>query len=88
LHFERTTRPFVDGGELKGYLTRHIPGYKPAILVFDVLIPATPTAVRYARSILDDHPQGEARFPNPSTSVYLLVEEMIEMSPSGREHLK
>jgi hypothetical protein len=27
LHFERTTRPFADGGELKGYLTRHIPGY-------------------------------------------------------------
>jgi hypothetical protein len=88
LHFERTTRPFADGGELKGYLTRHIPDYKPAMPVFDVLVPSTPTAVRYARSILEDHLQGDERFPNPSTSVYLLVEEMVEMSPSGREHLK
>jgi hypothetical protein len=88
LHFERTTRPFADGGELKGYLTRHIPDYKPAMPVFDVLVPSTPTAVRYARSILEDHLQGDERFPNPSTSVYLLVEEMVEMSPSGREHMK
>ena len=88
LHFERTTRPFADGGELKGYLTRHIPDYKPAMPVFNSLVSATPNAVRYARSILEDHPQGEVRFPNPSTSVHLLVEEMIEMSPSGREHLK
>jgi hypothetical protein len=88
LHFERTTRPFADGDELKGYLTRHIPGYQPAMHVFDVLVPSTQTAVRYARSILGDHPQGEGRFPNPSTSVHVLVEEMIEMSPSGRKHLK
>lgn len=88
LHFERTTRPFVDGDKLKRYLTRHIPGYKPAMPVFDVLVPSTATAIRHARSILEDHLRDKERFPNPSTSVHLLVEEMIEMSPSGHEHLK
>jgi len=88
LHFERTTRPFADGEELKEYLRRYITGYHPAMPVFDILVTSTPTAVRYARGILGNHPQGEGRFPNPSTGVVQLVEEMIEMSPSGREHLK
>jgi hypothetical protein len=88
LHFERTTRPFADGDEIKEYLKRHIPGYHPAMPVFDGLVLSTPTAIRSARCILENHPQGEQRFPNPSTRVHLLVEEMIEMSPSGREHLK
>jgi hypothetical protein len=88
LHFESTTRPFADGDEIKEYLRRHIPRYHPAMPVFDDLVSSTPNAIRYARSILENHPQGELRFPNPSTRVHLLVEEMIEMSPSGREHLK
>ena len=88
LHFERTTRPFADGDEIKNYLKRHIPGYHPAMPVFVGLVSSTPTAMRHAKSILENHPQSERRFPNPSTQVYLLVEEMIEMSPSGREHLK
>ena len=88
LHFERTTRPFADGDELKEYLKRHLPGYHAAMPVFDELVASTQTAVRHAKSILEKHPQGEQRFPNPSTRVHLLVEEMIEMSPSGREHLR
>lgn len=88
LHFERTTRPFTDGNELKEYLKRHIPGYHPAMLVFNDLVSSTPIAIRNAKSILENPPQGEQPFPNPSTRVHLLVEEMIEMSPSGREHLK
>lgn len=88
LHYERTTRPFADGNEVKEYLKRHIPGYHPAMVVFDDLVPSTPMAVQHAKGILGNHPQGEQRFPNPSTRVHLLVEEMIEMSPSGREHMK
>ena len=57
------------------------------MLVFDDLVPSTQTAVRFAKNILENHPQGGQRFPNPSTRVYLLVEEMIKMSPSGREHI-
>ena len=89
LHFKCTTRPFSNGNELKEYLKQHcIPGYYPAMLVFTNLVNSTQTAVRHAKSVLENHPQGDQRFPNPSTCVHLLVEEMIEMSPSGREHLK
>lgn len=88
LHFERTTRPFADGDELKEYLRRHIPGYQAAMSVFDKLLPSTPMALQHARNILENHPQGEQRFPNPSTQVHLLVEELIEMSSSGRQHLR
>ena len=88
LHFERTTRPFANGDELKEYLRRHIPGYHPSLPVFDTLVATTQTAVHNSSSILEKHPEGELRFPNPSTQVHLLVQEMIEMSPSGREHFK
>ena len=88
LHFERTTRPFANGDELKEYLRRHIPGYYLALPVFESLVASIQTAVRHAISISENHPQGGQRFPNPSTRVHLLVKEMIEMSPSGREHLK
>lgn len=88
LHFEPTTRPFVDGNELKDYLKRYLPAYHPALPVFDGLVSSIRTAIRNARNILENSPYREQRFPNPSTRVHLLVEELIEMSPSGREHLK
>lgn len=88
LHFERTTRPFADGGEIKEYLKRYLPGYHPAMQVFDALFSSTRTAILYSRSILEEHAQSSQRFPNPSTGVHLLVKEMIDMSPSGREHMK
>ncbi|MBK9233710.1 MAG: RloB domain-containing protein [Anaerolineae bacterium] len=87
LHFEHTTRPFADGDEIKEYLRRYIPGYHAAMPVFDKL-PPTRTALQHAKKILENHPQGEQRFPNPSTLVHLLAEKMIEMSPSGRQHVK
>jgi hypothetical protein len=88
LHFERTTRPFTNGNELKEYLKRRIPGYQEAMPVFEELVASTHIAIQNATNILEKHPQGEQRFPNPSTNVHSLVGEMIEMSPSGREHLK
>jgi hypothetical protein len=87
LHFERTTRPFRDGQEVKGYLEqKHIHGYSEAMPVFDLLLRYTSEAIRNSKSILENHPINDQRFPNPSTSVHLLVEELIQMSPSGREH--
>jgi hypothetical protein len=86
LHFESPTRPFANGDGIKEYLRSHIPGYNLALLVFDSLVASTQTAVQHANGILEKHPEGELRFPNPSTQVHLLVQEMIEMSPSGREH--
>lgn len=88
LHFEHTTRPFVNANEVKQYLQRHIRDYREAMSVFELLVRSTRQAIDRARSIAENHPQGTQRFPNPSTQVYLPVEEMIEMSPSGREHLR
>lgn len=88
LHFELTTRPFANGDELKDYLRRHIPGYHPAKSVFYDLVTSTLTAIRFAQRILDNHPQGDQRFPNPSTGVHLLVIRMFEMSSTGCERVK
>jgi hypothetical protein len=88
LHFEPTTSPFKDGGEIKNYLRRnHIPGYEEAMPVFKCLLGQTSQAINRSKSILENHPDSGKRFPNPSTYVHQLVEELIEMSPSGREHL-
>jgi len=89
LHFDpATTRPFANGREVKTYLQRFIPDYHESMPIFNQLKDSTQKAIQRARSLLENHPQGDQRFPNPSTQVYLLVEEMFEMSPSGREHLR
>jgi hypothetical protein len=84
LHFEQTTRPFENGKEVKNYLQKYIPHYHEAMPVFDTLIGHTSMAMQHARDVMGRHPDNGQRFPNPSTQVHLLVEEMIEMSQSGR----
>lgn len=87
LHFESTTRPFADGGEAKNHLRHyHINCYQESTPVFNRLLSLVPQAIQRSKAILENLPEGGPRFPNPSTFVHLLVEEMIEMSPSGREH--
>ena len=89
LHFDpATTRPFANGREVKTYLQRFIPDYHEAMSIFNQLKDSTQKAIQRARNILENRPKAEPRFPNPSTQVYLLVEEMIEMSPSGCEQLR
>jgi hypothetical protein len=88
LHFEQTTRPFENGKEVKNYLQKYIPHYHEAMPVFNVLIDHTPKAIQRAKEVIEKHPDNELRFPNPSTEVHLLVEEMIDMSPSGRVHFQ
>jgi hypothetical protein len=88
LHFKPTTHPFANGDELKEYLKRHISDYHPSRPVFDRIVAFTQMAIQNAKGILKNHPQGKQRFPNPSTRVHLLVEEMVEMSPSGRQHFR
>ena len=89
LHFEHTTRPFSNGNEAKDYLRRlHIPTYNESRPVFSDLIDQTTMAIRRSKSILEKHPQGSERFPNPSTYVHLLVTELFTMSPSMRERTR
>jgi hypothetical protein len=86
LHFERTTRVFQDGKDAKDYLQKHIPDYKENMPVFPFLEEKTSYAISASRQVLETHPCKEDLFPNPSTFVYELVEELIMMSPSGRAH--
>ena len=88
LHFEHTTRPFANGSELKDHLRRlHLPTYSESRPVFSELIDRTTLAIRRSSTILEKHPQGRERFPNPSTYVHLLVNELLTMSPSMRDQL-
>jgi predicted secreted Zn-dependent protease len=72
---------------VKNYLQRFIPGYQESTDVFGDLVNRIAQAITRAQSGLKDHPAGKQRFPNPSTYVYELAKELIEMSQSGREHL-
>lgn len=88
LHFEFTDRPFADGKETKTYLQNHIAAYHESMPIFDRLKDTTKKAIERSKKLLENHPQGNHAFPNPSTRVHLLVQEMIEMSLNGRELLK
>ena len=88
LHFKPTARAFADGHDVKNYLrSHHIPDYEECMPVFDLVCGQTKKAIQHAKQILENHPVKEDRFPNPSTFVHELVEELIRMSPSGRAHL-
>ena len=86
LHFETTTRIFANGEEVKTYLRKHIPEYEEKMAVWSLLEEKTATAIENSKQLLKTHPCKEDDFPNPSTYVHVLVEELIEMSPSGRVH--
>ena len=67
-------------------MQRHILDYNEAMPVVNILVGLTPSAIQNAKMVLVNQHQDEQRFPNPSTEVHLLVEELIKMSPSGRAH--
>lgn len=86
LHYEYTTRAYANGGEVKDHIRRYIPGYTESMPVFNRLIESTDIAYQRAKKLAGNHPQVGIRFPNPSTSVFLLVKELVDMSSGGREH--
>ncbi len=89
LHFEYTDRPFDNGMQVKEYLKRHyIPDYQPSKKIFNELILSIDKARKHACKLQEKQPQSQNHFPNPSTQVHLLVEKMISMSSSMREHFE
>lgn len=86
LHFEDTSRPFADGRELKKYLEKFIPGYCESSPVFCKIKENTFLAIKRAKKT-NQNRSVDRRFPNPSSGVYEIVEELIKMSPSGSDHL-
>lgn len=76
LHFEETTRPFMNGEEAKQWLRRYIQNYEENTSVFELIRNNTDIAIERAERIYNRHPDGNLRFPNPSTCIYKLVRIM------------
>jgi hypothetical protein len=75
LHFRDSDAPFHHGQELKQTLRRYIDAYEAGADPSGQLLPLTATALERARRWYERHAaQGGDRFPNPSTTVYRLVE--------------
>jgi len=78
LHFRDTDAPFHNGEELKQALRRYIEGYAEESDPSARLLPLTATALERARRRYERHADREGdRFPNPSTTVYALVEQFM-----------
>ena len=69
---------------MKRALRLHIPDYDENMSVFSILDDLTPTAIEYATSLRRRSPDSWDIFPNPSTSVDKLVQEIIEMGQTKR----
>lgn len=78
LHFEETTRSFLDAAEVIGQLKKYVPEYEKSANVFALLQPMTATAIKRAKGILKNHPDKDEPRPNPSTYVHKLVEQLID----------
>lgn len=80
LHFEDTDRPFADASEVTRYLKRHIPDYHKSLSVFSMVRPTTNVAIGRALTLQTRLASAGDPHPNPSTTVYLLVQELTDLS--------
>jgi hypothetical protein len=80
LHFKETDRPFRDAAELIKELRDFVPGYQKSSDMFSILCEYTDVAVKRAVLVLGNRPDQSVEFPNPSTSVFELVEKLRGMS--------
>ncbi len=85
LHFSYTDREFADGSEAKEYLRQFIPNYSSGNSDFlEELYTHTDEAITNSKNIFESHAKWSSgrtiRFPNPSTYVYKLVEELLKIS--------
>lgn len=77
LHFRDTGAFFHSGRELQQELRQHVANYAKNMDLFDQLYAQTNRAVERARRQYEQHPDRiQDRFPNPSTTVYQLVERL------------
>lgn len=84
IHFDESSRPFANGQEMKRELKSHIPHYNESMNVFPILDNLTPTAIKHAEKLRKRSQESWDIFPNPSTSVDKLVQEIIEMGQTKR----
>lgn len=84
LHFEFTTRPFMNADEVINALEKHLPAYQKNSSQFGHLFEQMDTAIENAKRVLAAHPEPSVSFPHPSTFVHELVESLKKAASSGR----
>jgi len=84
IHFECSNRPFANGQEMKRSLKAHIPAYEENLDVFPMLDNLTSTALLNAEKLRKRSSENWNTFPNPSTHVDKLVQEIINMGKPKR----
>lgn len=84
IHFENSSRPFANGQAMKKALKAHIPEYDESMIVFPLLDNLTQKAIDCALLLRERSLEGWDIFPNPSTGVDKLVQEIINMGQSKR----
>lgn len=79
LHFAEYNRAFSDYKDVERELKKHIPKYQKNMNVCDIIFDNTTDAINRANNVLKNQPDRDSDFPNPSTSVSLLVEKLYCM---------
>lgn len=80
LHFQETTRPYHDASDLLADLRVHLPNYQKNLTEFAVFLERMDMAIERAARIWSDHPDKGTGFPNPSTTVFILVRSLIRVT--------
>jgi hypothetical protein len=84
IHFDTSSRPFSSGQEMKKALRTYISNYEESTDVFTILDGLTSQAIKNAEILRQRSYESWDTFPNPSTSVDKLVQEIIEMGKAMR----
>ena len=83
LHFECTDRPFGSAEECVRSLQVHVPSYDKACCVFDELKGRLADALANSDTLRRNAPDSWQTFPNPSTSVDVLVKSIGGLRDEG-----
>ena len=84
IHFDPSSRPFANGQEMKRKLRTYIPKYNESMNVFPILESLTSTAMKHADKLRKRSPESWDVFPNPSTWIDKLVQEIFKMGQTKK----
>jgi hypothetical protein len=80
LHYKETNQPFIDATHLLNALKAFLPMYSKSADIFLEVFKHMDIAIQRAERLLASHPDKSKHFPNPSTSVHLLVASLKGMA--------
>jgi hypothetical protein len=79
LHYAEFNRAFTDYNDVEKELKKYIANYQKNMDVCRKIFDDTKDAIERARKVLNNHPDKDNSFPNPSTGVSELVDKLISM---------